>query len=214
MPYSTPQLVIFFAFVPVVLATIIALLQYRQLSRPLQYLCWLIFFSALTEGISRLLWLQAINNLFLWPLYIAVEFVLLAAMYRLVLRPPWIRRWLTLISIGFVAYILFTSGWQRGWPMNPLHRLVESICVILLALGFFYQVLREAAIIYLERTPLFWISAGLILYFSGNIFIFIFSKYMLSYSQRINHEAWAIHAILNMILYTAYSLALWIAPKK
>ena len=77
---------------------------------------------------------------------------------------------------------------------------------------YFYTVIRELVIIQLEREPLFWISVGLLLYFSGNVFIFVSSNYVIQHSKALSLKLWDIHAVLYMVLYGLYAWALWITP--
>jgi hypothetical protein len=61
---------------------------------------------------------------------------------------------------------------------------------------------------------MFWVSTGLFIYFLGYVQIALFSNYLLRYSQQLNLTIWVIHALLYMLLYSCYSLALWMRPQK
>ena len=62
---------------------------------------------------------------------------------------------------------------------------------------------------------MFWVSTGALLYFLGKLQIGLFSNYtMRHYSQELNLWMWTIHALLLLILYSCYCLALWTHPQK
>lgn len=214
MSTSTQKIVIFLAFLPVLLATIVAIVRFKKLEAPLRFLCFLVFFSLTTELVSRILWIYKIPNLFLLPMYTTVEFSLIAWVYHLALRQYTFGRWIPRLLVGFILCSGAIIAWEGFSRFNDYQRFIESVLILGFVIYYFYKVLQEAAIIYLEHTPLFWVSSGLFIYFSGNIFIFILSNYILSYSKQLNYQAWIIHAMLNIVLYVFYSLALWINPRK
>jgi len=56
---------------------------------------------------------------------------------------------------------------------------------------------------------MFWVSLGLLLYFSGYLQIALFSNYMLkNYSLEFNRSSWTIHYVLALVLHGCYGAAL------
>jgi len=203
---------LFLSYAPLVLvvvAGIVAALRFRYLSPPLRCLASLIFFELFVELVSR----AVSPNLFLMPIDTLVEFGLLAWMYRRAFRPSALSRWLPAVVAGFAL----ASLPSYAQPANLLHfntwqRFAESVLILGLVLLYFYRVIRELVIVHLEREPLFWVSVGLLLYFSGNVFIFVSSNYVLQHSKALSLRMWDIHAMLYMVLYGFYTWALWIIP--
>jgi len=216
MHYSKEQLIVLFTYLPVLVAAVMALVRYRGAGRPVRLLCWLIFFALLIESISRIFWFFKVSNLFLWPIYITVEFALLTRMYSLVLDQKWLtvlRGWM----LGaFTVIVLVRELGQHGqsvWIDNA-GRSIESVVVIFLALAYFYKVFQELKVQNLLLEPFFWVSAGLLLFFSGNFLIFIFMNFILLYSKNLNDQIWVIHALMNYMLYITYAIALWVGRGK
>lgn len=216
MHYSKEQMIVLFTYLPVLIAAGMAFKRYRQADRPLKLLCWMIFFALLTESSSRVFWFFKVSNLFLWPIYIAVEFALLTWMYSLVLDQKWLtalRGWMLGV---FTVIVLVRELGQHGqsvWIDNA-GRSIESVVVILLALAYFYKVFQELKVQNLLLEPFFWVSAGLLLFFSGNFLIFIFMSFILLYSKSLNDQIWVIHALMNYMLYITYAIALWVGRGK
>lgn len=193
----------------VFVAGIAGVVRFKRLAPPLRYLASLVFFALFIELVSR----AVSPNLFLLPVDTLVEFGLLAWMYRRAFQPSAPSRWLPAVVAAFALASLLSYA----EPANLLHfnswqRLAESVLILGLVLLYFYRVIRELVIVHLEREPLFWVSVGLLLYFSGNVFIFVSSNYVLQHSTALSLRMWDIHAILYMVLYGFYIWALWISP--
>jgi hypothetical protein len=65
----------------------------------------------------------------------------------------------------------------------------------------------------LEHEPMFWVSTGLLLYFSGNVLIFLSSNAVLHLSLEISRNVWAVHALLYTFLNIFYVVALCVTPR-
>ncbi|NJC24913.1 hypothetical protein [Neolewinella antarctica] len=79
---------------------------------------------------------------------------------------PWLR-WVLLGSI--TGLTVANAFWGDGFYYFPsLIVGVYSITGILWAAGYFLHLLRTLSVRLLERDPLFWMSCGFLIYFSGN----------------------------------------------
>ncbi|GAA4386578.1 hypothetical protein [Hymenobacter koreensis] len=214
MAYTREQVIILSAVAPVLLASGVAAYRFRHLPQTGRVLTALVWFALATEVVSRVCWFLKINNLFLWPIYMSVEFALLVWLYSLV-TPPY-RKYAT-VAIGlFMAGVLTEFVWRSNQPLviSNLARSAESVMIIALALRHAYRSFREPVAGELWRQPMLWVSLGLLVFFSANFFIYLFINYALNYSQQLNFHIWATHAGLNLVLYAAYAYALWISPPK
>ena len=216
MHYSREQLIVLFTYLPVLVAAAMALLRYRGAGRPVKVLCWLIFFALLIESISRIFLFFKVSNLFLWPIYITVEFALLTWMYSLVLDQKWLttaRGWmLALFTIIVLVRELGQPG-QSVWIDNA-GRSIESVVVIFLGRAYLFKFLQGFKVQKHLRDPFLWVSGGFLLFFSGNFLIFIFMNFILLYSKNLNDQIWVIHALMNYMLYITYAIALWVGRGK
>ena len=209
MPYPVADA----SIVPVVVACAVGAARFRRLEPALRYLVGLVFFELLVEIVSRVLADQHRPNLFVLPIDTLVEFGLLALMYY---RASWPtakgRGLLALIAIFSLVSLFSYTDPASLVRFNSLQRFVESFLVLGLVLLYFYKVIRELVIVHLEKEPMFWVSVGLLLYFSGNVFIFISSNYVIQHSRDLSMKLWDVHAILYMVLNGLYAGALWISP--
>ena len=80
--------------------------------------------------------------------------------------------------------------------------------MVLTALFYFRLVFKERKVRHLDRSFWFWISAGLLLYFTCNLLMFMFTNWLMEKEDELFVAVWAIHAVLNFVLYGRYALGL------
>ena len=216
MRYSSEQLIIFFAFLPILIAAITGAIRFKKLDETLKLLSLLIFFALVVESVSRVFWLYKVSNLFLWPIYVIVEMAFLIWLYSIELQSKLFTKARVWIIAVFAAYVIYKT-FQVSSKINLIDnsgRLLESVLLILIILGYYYKLYVNQPTENLWNLPMFCVSTGLLIFFSGNFFIFLFINFILQYSQKLNYQIWIIHASLNCVLYLIYTFALWKSPEK
>lgn len=212
---SLQQLVMRLTLVPVVLASIIGMVGFRQRPRNLRYLAAGIFgfFLPLELLVFLLLSLHR-NNLFLMPVYAIGELWLLALVYRHTLHSAVFTRLVPWLVASFACYALFDSVRTSALAQfQPGQQVLQSILVLLMVGLYFRKLLNDLLVIDLWQEPMFWVSVGLCIYFLGYLQIALFSNYLLNYSRQLNMNVWAVHSLLFIVLYLCYCRALWLTPK-
>jgi hypothetical protein len=200
-----------FSSVPLVGACVVGLVRYRRYEATRRYLVWLSWLALLVTAVAMWFARQHRPNLFLAPIDTAIEFTLLGLMYRRVLWPHPVARYLP-VGIGiFVVGTALTYRPQLGTvEFSPVQHFIESVAMLVLVVLYYRRVLKTLPISLapLEREPMFWISAGVLLYFSANSLIFLTSNLVLFHSKELSLNIWAIHALLYAFLNGFYIVAL------
>jgi hypothetical protein len=110
--------------------------------------------------------------------------------------------------------ILFTlwSHWGSGQDFNRMDSFalsVGSLSLIAMSLLFFYQLLNNLEIENILKYPHFWINVGILIYFSGAFFTFIFAEYI-TFSQDKSVSAYiSINAFLLFFQHIFLAIGLW-----
>ncbi|MCI5080211.1 MAG: hypothetical protein MRY78_00890 [Saprospiraceae bacterium] len=196
----------------VVLPALVGFIRIRKLQLVQKAVFALALLSVLTEVIARLVRHMGNAQNIVYYGYTALEFGLLAIIFAQALPPYLTRRSVLAISFAFVGFVVLDMVWLSGVEQfNNYSTAVESLILIFFSLVFFYKTLQELQIRYLEKAPLFWISVGVLLYFSGSLFIFLFTNYVNSSNQAL-FIIWGIHGIFGILLNLFYALALWTKP--
>jgi hypothetical protein len=61
----------------------------------------------------------------------------------------------------------------------------------------------------IQSVPMFWISFGVLAYFGGTLFLFLFNNVLMKY-QPANHQlVWILHNVLNITKNIFFAIALW-----
>lgn len=197
------------------MACLIGVVRYRRLDLTRRYLVWLSLLALLVTAAALELAHLKQPNIFLAPIDTAIEFTFLALMYRRTLWGTAVARYLpTAIVVFLLGTVLSYRPSLTNPQFNPVQHFVESVAVLALVLVYFRRKLaRPISLAPLEHEPMFWVSAGLLLYFSGNILIFLSSNLTLRLPKELSQNIWAIHALLYTFLNCFYVVALLVDPR-
>lgn len=198
----------------VIIVALFAVLRLRKADYTQRYLCYLVFASLIAEfGALFIVKYFKTSNLPLLHVFTIVEFVLIAYLYRPLMEQLFSKKGFYTIVIGFSTLSVLNSLFHENiFQFNTYARALQSLLIILLTLFYFFNTLKRLVEKKLEESPLFWISTGLLLYFSSSLFIFIYSNVLFGVGKN-SHAIWGIHAIFSLVLYIFYSIALWVKPK-
>ena len=154
------------------------------------------------------------SNMPLFHLYILVETVVLIHVYKKLLHPFIHTRVHNTLSIAFILLWLFNIILGDGINGYPAYMLpVMAVLLIVLSICWFVKVQREKRVQHPEKLFAFWLSTGVLIYFSGNMLQFTFSNYIFVQRKYVFVAIWDVHAILVILLYLIYTIALIWARK-
>lgn len=80
-----------------------------------------------------------------------------------------------LVSI-FLIISLFDLSQTNAESFDSLPTVVECLILIALSIFYFYEQLTDSSSLFLYNTANFWIIVGVILFFSGSFFVFIYAQ--------------------------------------
>lgn len=195
------------------LPLLVGLLGWKRLHRLQRLILWLVIWSIIIEILAfwtgRYLHLP---NLFLVHIFTFGQFVLLWYIFKQRLLNPLREIHFTVTLIAFIIAALLSATYIDGlMNFNSHARSFEAILVIFFCLTYFYQRLQLLDMEDLESDPLFWLSTGSLVYFSGSLIMFIVSNYVAT-DQGMSLTMWAVHAILNTFNNVFLIIALWVKP--
>lgn len=102
-------------------------------------------------------------------------------------------------SIGFyTAFTIFAIIFIRSiYEFNSETRVVESFLLVFCSLLYFNELSKSLSTEKLNilKIPMFWISIGILFYFAGNFFLFLFYREI----SQISSTLWSLHSIVNII---------------
>ena len=189
--------------------------RWRKLIPEQKILCLFIIIASVIQLVASFLASHQINNLPLLHLFTVVEFGALCWIFHLGL-PRWFdqRKAVLLISLFTVFALVNVLFWQDLTAYNSYSRGLSAFFMVLLALYYFVTVLRELQVTNLAESFMFWFCTGVLLYFSANLLLFLYSSMIAQMDVDTNYQIWGIHAVLNILLYLFYTIALWSKPEQ
>ncbi len=141
-------------------------------------------------------------------LYILVEGVVLMRVFASFLSPFISKKAIYASAAAFIVIwtinVLLYDGF-KGYPTYIL--VVKGVILIILAVSWFVKVQREKKVQHPEKLFAFWLSTGVLLFFSGNMLLFIFSNFIFTQERHVFIALWGTHAILVILLYLIYTIA-------
>jgi len=113
------------------------------------------------------------------------------------------------LSVTMVLFALINVLFIQKEKINSYTLIAQSIIIICYSLYYFYWLLQELPTSQLQRLPMFWINSAYIIYFSGNLFLFVFTSYLVNVLNNDLLVYWTLHNVLGIIEGTMIIVALW-----
>lgn len=131
------------------------------------YLLVVLLFTVLSLAALRI---GITNNLFLFHILTPIEYAFIGIFYTRVIADPRIKRAIR-VSIPLLALccIIFAVYIQPLTENNSYIAILESFLLICWTLFFFREVLLFNPVTALLGYPLFWISVGMLIFFTENL---------------------------------------------
>ena len=109
-------------------------------------------------------------------IYLILEFLLICFFYKTIFKSVRIKRILTSLPILFILFCTYNyvKSSKTEFDFAPL--VVECLFFTVVILYYFYERIMYNFSTPLFQLPSFWISVAFLIYFSGNFFLFLFSK--------------------------------------
>ncbi len=182
---------------------ILSIINYKKEPRYLKILGLLV----LTSGLSDLLSINftrindEINNV-----YTIIQFFILCSVFYLCFDNVRAKRMLLFSSFLFFIFSVINMLFIEGFAhRNTNLRTVSGIFFIIISVYYFYYLLQVQPVDHITRYPMFWINSAVLIYFSGNIFLYAANNIM-SF-ERIYLFYYLIHNILNVVKNAIFGVA-------
>lgn len=143
-----------------------------------------------------------------------VECLTLILYLWLILSSKLAKTALVFLSFGFVTFSVWDLITNRNADtFDSIPTVIECIIIIGFSMFYFYEQLKNPQSLFLYSTPNFWVVVGLIIFFAGNFFIFIYAQSN-SESVEFKNTFGLINAILSFIENILFLIAFIIARKQ
>ncbi|MBC8155583.1 MAG: hypothetical protein H7Z72_22070, partial [Bacteroidetes bacterium] len=171
--------------------------------------------AALGEIVAEYMSSHHIPSVHILHIYTVLEFNTIALFYYLFFG-HFYPRWLVPgLMVGFTGLaVLNTAFLQPLTGYNSYARSLEGVLIIGLALLCYQKMLVELTTKRLDKSPVFWINTGFLLYFAGNLFFFILGNALIKEPrQSLSFMTWGLHSLLMALMHSFIGVGLWFSPQ-
>jgi hypothetical protein len=138
-----------------------------------------------------------------------IEFSLIAVVYYRATNNSH-KNYFTLSALCFTAFAIVNLTFIQQGEINSYSLALMSLTTLLFALYYFYWLIKELPTSQLQLLPMFWINSAWMIFFSGNLFLFVFTDYLINVLNNNLLVMWNVHNILKIIEVFMIVVALWI----
>ncbi len=137
------------------------------------------------------------NVSFAENIFLIFEFVLISLYYRNKVFKT--NTLFLLIMIALISLYIFSNVAKYSVMFNFIGGTIfDFSCIIYSVIGF-YSLLRKREVIFLDKSPFFWVNVALLLYCTGNFLIFLFAEYLREKDKHFLINLWLFHNVLNIM---------------
>lgn len=103
------------------------------------------------------------------------------------------------INIGYVGFGIINLLFIQKSMINSYTNIVLTIIIIVYALFYFQYLIRNMPAYHIQRYPMFWINSSLIIFYAGNLILFVFTPYLVEVLNDNLVAHWSFHNILSIV---------------
>lgn len=182
-----------------------ALYVYQKLTSVLKIFLLLLVLVAVTEASGFILSYEGVRYLWIYHIYTLVEYSLFVLIFLFWQKEPRVRKILGFSIPGFfVIWLIAKFSVERWGEMDNFTSSLEAVILIGVAAYTLINLTQEK-MNSLIADPRFWITMGVLIYFTGNIVTFALGNVLLSLLQKGDQVIWPLHSILNIVANLFYA---------
>lgn len=186
--------------------------QLAPASRIIFYCCLMWLVMMVFGEFARKAWHY---NIAVWDAVTILEMWFIGLAYHRVLRFRF-RRYFLPLGILYTVFALIDIFVLHGLMRAITYTIVlKSALVVVLAMLYFEQMLRELRNVRLERDPMFVISVALLLYFAGTVATFVMKTYFIDQNALLQAQiVFAANSVLNLVMHGLIARGFWLAGQR
>jgi len=152
-----------------------------------------------------------VNNLHIIRLFLVICLLFFSAIYYNAFFSRVLKKTVVILSALVLLVMIVNAVFIdaiKDYPALP--HTVLNIVLIFYSLAYFYQLLSRQEFVHIEKQGLFWINAGVLFYFSINIFLFMLFSRIIQAGQE---DYLMIQSVTNIIANLLHTVGLLCKPQ-
>ena len=210
---ALPKLLIHVSALSVLFPILVSIRRYNGYDRIGQRLVSFLYLSALFDLAGLITASYKVNNLPLFHLFTLIEVLFFGWVYAQAFEQIWLKKITNGFTVIVASLIVYNALALEGvWQFNSITKTAESVLLIVLSLLLFRQLLLQNEVMFLDRHPLFWLNSGVLLYFAGNLFVFMLQHTIADSAQK-GYVYGIVHSGINILANLLFGIALLCRPR-
>jgi len=183
---------------------------WNKLSAAFRFIWLYCLLSLIVEQLLHYFAKNGINNMPFFHFFPVIEFALFVLFFKNELKGIVNTKFYYLLPLLFMLItIINIIFFQSLFELNSNTTSIESVVLVFLSLYAFYILVKNMSLTNHLFARLFWVSSGILIYFSGLLLFFILNNFFAENIFRLYTIGWIYHAFLNINLYVFLSIGLW-----
>lgn len=155
-------------------------------------------------------WMNSQGRITLWlyNIFVTIEFIFYFWMLQFVVRNRFVKRLLKKsIWVFPIVVILNKLFIQKGLQFHTLTVSLGSLIIVIATITYFFELFQLEKPVNLVREPSFWICSGLLFFYACSFPLFGLVNFFRSPSYLVIKIIDSILAIMNIFLYSSFIIA-------
>lgn len=191
------------SFVPLA----VGVFYWKKLDNALRLLFVLAIASIISDNLDSL---PDSIRMYCSRIFTVVEFTLISWFFIAQMTRRITKRIIIGLNIGFIIVAGIDLSLQGAMMSDNFSMGIEAIIFLVYSLVVLYFILKDMVYPNILATPQFWAVSAILLYFGGNIFLFVSVNYLTEESLDMFGVMWdLIHASLLIVYNLLISFAFW-----
>lgn len=147
------------------------------------------------------------TNTLLYNLFTTFEIVFYIWMFKCIITYKKFKRILSILIFVYPALSVANSFFIQRGGFHSVTAGLGSLVIVICAIFYFYELFNSEKSVNLIRQPEFWISSGLLFFYSCSFPLFSLINNFYSPSNKIIHAIISLLSIVNILLYSSFIIA-------
>jgi hypothetical protein len=145
--------------------------------------------------------------------YRLAEFILLIGIYYRAFNNPKTARPFLILTALFILFFIFNMIFFQREKINSYTNIFATLVFIVLAVGFFYKLMKDLPALQVYLLPMFWVNVAVLVYFAGNLFVFTLSHYLVTVLNDNLMVYWGFHNFLNILKNVLFAVGFYVSAR-
>ncbi len=177
--------------------------------KPIEPFLWVVCIASLYEFLGT--FVLKLNSEYWFIIYNFLAFFSIHYFFFKLLKGSY-KYVFILFGILFLILSVFSFyEWENinYLDINSYYNSLQTLAVLFFSMLWIVRVFTNLELKSLTNSPMFYFVSGLILYYSGNVFLFLLSSYIFKIDKSNFQAFWMLIVILNLVLRTLLIVGIW-----